>query len=177
MVKYNEKKMSELLQQKGVTRAEFRRGMNNPDDRIVKKWLAGGDLPVSKLLAVAEWFEVDVRDFFWEDGVVPVGKPSGASVDVAHEERKLLAVPMVTATAEALLQSERKEHEKELRHLQEQMDLRICYERKLAALERENEMLREELAKRKGCADYHSAMYVEHVETCADKAAEDEQRQ
>lgn len=203
MEKYNEKKMQELLQASGQTRADFRRGMNNLDDRIAKNYLAGGDLSVGKLLMAARWFGVSVLEFFETEETVHEtfagepqiargagGKHSGAEPEqeqgVMGKEQEwekgrevdVLAQPYVTATAEALLASERKEHEKELAHMQEVMQLRIGYERELAALERENSILREALEKNTDGANGHSALLMT-ARNCEDyyttRAAEQEQ--
>lgn len=167
MEKYNEKKMQELFAKSGQSRADFRRGMGNLDDRIAKNYLAGGDLAVSKLLQAAKWFGVKVGVFFEEEG---------APNDSMTEANMADAVAGAD-NARTLLCAERKEHEREIEHMKEVMRLRIGYERQLAALERENELLRAGLEKKPDGADPDSVVYLSG-ENCNDyystKAAEEE---
>jgi len=138
MEKYNEKKMQELFTKSGQSRAEFRRGMGNLDDRIARNYLNGGDLAVSKLVQAARWFGVKVNTFFEDDSMDELPQDDAADgVPVAE--------PCTDATT--LLRAAQKDHEREMAHLQEMMQLRIGYERKLAALERENELLKASLEK------------------------------
>lgn len=138
MEKYNEKKMQELFMKSGQSRADFRRGMGNLDDRIAKNYLNGGDLAVSKLVQAARWFGVKVNTFFKDDSMDELPQDDAADgVPVAE--------PCTDATT--LLRAAQKDHEREMAHLQEMMQLRIGYERKLAALERENELLKASLEK------------------------------
>ena len=153
MEQYNKNRIRELMQEAGVRRADLKRALGIANETTILRYVNGEDIHVSRLLQLAHFFGKSIMDF----------------IEGREDEQEKKSPPSKTM--------ERKLHELEMDALREQMQLKIDYERKLAALERENELLREELKKRDGGAAHHSAVYVSKVfeeDAFSSKVAEEE---
>lgn len=143
MEQYNKNRIKELMQETGAKRADLKRALGISNETTILRYVDGEDIHVSRLLQLAQFFGKSISDFFIREGSMSADGNSSVSSKMLSLERKL--------------------HELEMTHLKEVMQLRISYERQLAAAEREVELLREELNKR-GSAPHPSIPYIEKVE-------------
>ena len=152
MEQYNKNRIRELMQEAGVRRADLKRALGIANETTILRYVNGEDIHVSRLLQLAHFFGKSIMDF----------------IEGGEDEQEKKGPPSKTM--------ERKLHELEMEALREQMQMKIDYERKLAALERENELLREELKKREGDAAHHPAVYVGKAseDVFSSKVAEEE---
>ena len=158
METYNSKKIRELMKETGACRADLKRALGISNESTMIKYVDGEDLRVSRLLQIAGFFGKSISEFFESDGQplqqtvkslggeqikIAVGEGGGSTV-LQQNTRQGNGTKADTPFAEKTL------YEKELQHMKEMTEVRIGYERKVAALEQENLMLKKLLQKNDG---------------------------
>ena len=151
METYNSKKIRELMKETGACRADLKRALGISNESTMIKYVEGEDLRVSRLLQIAGFFGKSISEFFESDG-----QPLQQTVKSLGGEQIKIAVG---EGGSAVLKTQQKAdtpfaekalYEKELQHIKEMTEVRIGYERKVAALEQENLMLKKLLQKNDG---------------------------
>jgi len=155
METYNSKKIRELMKETGACRADLKRALGISNESTMIKYVDGEDLRVSRLLQIAGFFGKSISEFFESDGQPlqqTVKSLGGEQIKIAVGEggSAVLKTQQENGTKTDTPFAEKSLYEKELQHMKEMTEVRIGYERKVAALEQENLMLKKLLQKNDG---------------------------
>ena len=155
METYNSKKIRELMKETGACRADLKRALGISNESTMIKYVDGEDLRVSRLLQIAGFFGKSISEFFESDGQPlqqTVKSLGGEQIKIAVGEggSAVLKTQQENGTKADTPFAEKSLYEKELQHMKEMTEVRIGYERKVAALEQENLMLKKLLQKNDG---------------------------
>ena len=155
METYNSKKIRELMKETGACRADLKRALGISNESTMIKYVEGEDLRVSRLLQIAGFFGKSISEFFESDGQPlqqTVKSLGGEQIKIAVSEggSAVLKTQQANGIKADTSFAEKALYEKELQHMKEMTEVRIGYERKVAALEQENLMLKKLLQKNDG---------------------------
>lgn len=141
MNSYINSKIQQLMNAAGMTITDMKREFDITDHNTARRLFGGSeDIKVGRLLAIANYFNVPVSDFFYSDNAASSDTP--------------LVVPVVAEDKPVRdLDELKKMHEMELNHLKEVMDIRLHYEIEIAELKKDNDYLKAELKKRDELSD------------------------
>lgn len=155
METYNSKKIRELMKETGACRADLKRALGISNESTMIKYVEGEDLRVSRLLQIAGFFGKSISEFFESDGqpLQQTVKSLGGEqikIVVGDGDSAVLKTQQANGTKADTPFAEKALYEKELQHMKEMTEVKIGYERKVAALEQENLMLKKLLQKNDG---------------------------
>lgn len=134
MNNYRKEHINYLLHKKGVMKKELKEYLGLKNDEIVRDICNGGDMHVSRLIKIANYFGVSCAEFFEYNGNITDTEQTEKSSETITQYLVRQIIDSEMTTRKTIKDCDEQLKKKEVECIQRLHDQQIQYEQKIAAL-------------------------------------------